>query len=954
MAYLLRYIGVALFLFIIFQNTKIHALDSAWLNGTSPSIGSYGPVQDSRPHPNKPCFKSSYKIRDFNIKSGTSEQSKEVCAVPTDYGSASVTSSDLKIETSKLSGELRGETGARLITIPIPNSPNMIIVGSGTYGSRYYLIKDILGNTDPKSQNDGSLQLWLKTGTQTLSLPTDASKQLELRDAKFSSNGDWMLADSPFFGMTRVNTKTGQGLTFGPPMRYNIGLNPSFITAISNDGNYAVMYEHTYEIFRFYDLSSCEQTPQSCRWIDLMPAVRPNKLWPSTLEFSTNTTIRFMSNGQLHTLTAGGQTESLINYLALGDSFASGEGAYNYKSSSDTKSPFNKCHVSLNAYSYQLMDLFNSSESVACSGAKQKDISSARYISPQSEGKLGASYDDEIYGNFLSGHRPQLRFVERIKPTVVTMSIGGNDIGFGKIITNCIMPGTCYASDQEKSDLAATIHAQRQPLSLLYRQIKEASATGSSIYIVGYPELVDPNGTCALNVRLNKDELKFANQVVASLNTVIKDSAADAGVHYIDVSKALYGYRLCETKSADVAVNGAMLGKDKTASLPLYPTDYQLDIYLSAHESYHPNQKGQRLIADAIRAYMHTKSNPPATSTTPLNSTIIPTKLVIFDDSVRQFVLYKANAFPVIAKGFSPGTTVQITANSFQIGNTVADQTGALRTDILLPQGLPVGLYNLRYSGKNTYGDEISSQRLVYVTDRAIDDKTSCDLFGLSNVDADKDSIDDACDGFIDEPLSVISLAQTSASSYNSTDMKKSLTVVVFGVIAVSQSTASAQSTLQTTSSSLQNQTRQTQNTASLQSQTGSVQQTDTQGVLAENSQRTLGVVSDPKQATPTAIVQPSNTLSTTQTSTEKKKSRGLTIPVFIALFIVFLIAAFTITKDPADARKPRKRKTTLKTEDLKIVEKNDQKITQELEAVKAKIVKKKKQSKKIRKKSRK
>jgi len=99
---------------------------------------------------------------------------------------------------------------------------------------------------------------------------------------------------------------------------------------------------------------------------------------------------------------------SSANYVALGDSYSSGVGAGSYTSSSGS------CDRSTNAYS-QLWANANSPASyvsVACSGATTSSVISSQLSA------LSAS------------------------TTLVSITVGGNDIGFSSVMETCVLDGS--------------------------------------------------------------------------------------------------------------------------------------------------------------------------------------------------------------------------------------------------------------------------------------------------------------------------------------------------------------------------------------------------------------------------------------------------------------------------------------------------------------------------------
>jgi GDSL-like Lipase/Acylhydrolase family len=853
---------------------------SPWLQNAQPSIVSHGETQ-KRPYQNKPCSTVSYTLRHPDPVHTQTQSKTQACVTGTSFGSASVTSSLIHLTGASLAGELRNHNDAPIRFLPIPNKGDVIGIGSGAYASSFTIVKDIQRNSISKKRGDGTFVTMLKPDTPTQVI----SRSYEFQEPRFSNNGQWLIADSPFHGMTRVNTDTGEINSFGPILPYNTGLVPRYVSAISDTGRYAIIYEHTYQIFRLYDLTAC--TPV-CRYYDLQAQFENNSLWPWSLDFSSETTVRFVSKNQLYTLTAPGKTESLIDYMAIGDSFASGEGAHDYLAYTDVQSPFNKCHLSRLAYPYLLTDIFTSIESVACSGAKVSDLLSTR----QAEGKQNSEYDEAIYSQPLVGYRPQINFIDRYKPKNVTVSAGGNDIGFAKIISTCIQPGSCFTEEPEQKALSALIHQQQEKLTLLYEKVKTSAATGAHVYALGYPKIVAEQGECALNVRFDAHERTLANQIVQTLNATILSATSQAGVEFINLDDALVGHRLCEAGASDIAVNGVTLGDDLTTSLPLIPTEHQLEIFLTGRESYHPNGLGHRLLAQAIRNHIQNKLSPS----------------------------------PAIVQTLpAPNATTPVMQLTAQAHNT---------TGTLVP-----GLNIIYGNDLNAYGEAILSAKQILSYD-AQNVFNACSLSRPTDAtDSDRDTIIDACDGHINTVIPVNvdqNLSEIDTSSYNGSHMKPLLPVLAVVASLVTPTTVQAQSNLQPGTTNLQNQTQQTQNTGSLQTKTGNVQTSGDQSSLQDKSLQPLGVVSDPKQQTSGSVVQPSSDLSTDKPEEQPQNSSSLAIPVIGVVAITLLIAYFTITRDPSNYRTKTQRNETVEI---------DKKAEEEIKTAKTKQVNKKKKT---------
>lgn len=117
------------------------------------------------------------------------------------------------------------------------------------------------------------------------------------------------------------------------------------------------------------------------------------------------------------------------NYVALGDSYASGEGSNssggNYlfpkRNPYIGQSNTDGCHRSPNAFSLTLQRQFSfhgTSSFVACSGATSDDLRTGRY---HEKAQIG-------------GTNPRLN----AHTSAVTLSIGGDDLHFSKVMTACV------------------------------------------------------------------------------------------------------------------------------------------------------------------------------------------------------------------------------------------------------------------------------------------------------------------------------------------------------------------------------------------------------------------------------------------------------------------------------------------------------------------------------------
>ena len=219
-------------------------------------------------------------------------------------------------------------------------------------------------------------------------------------------------------------------------------------------------------------------------------------------------------------------------YVALGDSYASGVGTGSYTLSSS-------CKRSVYAYPYLVAQQRpgTSLVFVACSGATTADVTASQLPSVD-----GAT-------------------------TMVTITVGGNDIHFADLIYQCTLSDCSATLDSTRNSLDATLDTR---LDNLYAAIKR-QAPAAKIVVVGYP-LIFNGSSCLGNLGISATERTKANQLATALDGVIKTRAGMAGLVYESALGPFGSHPVC---SASPWING----------LNLFATT----------ESYHPNRNGQSL-----------------------------------------------------------------------------------------------------------------------------------------------------------------------------------------------------------------------------------------------------------------------------------------------------------------------------------------------------------------------
>jgi len=320
---------------------------------------------------------------------------------------------------------------------------------------------------------------------------------------------------------------------------------------------------------------------------------------------------------------------STAEYVALGDSYSSGEGNPSYDQGTDV--PTDKCHRSPEAYPNLLTEHatgwdLGPEDFVACSGSTIQNV---------------------VYGQTSQAHREGAQLDKLSSSTgKVTISIGGNDVDFTNVVEDCIYgvnasflgvngsrdcADKIYAGDNSTNGMTLAeyedqlisrlgqdvpcITPQGDPpaqcsgpvpsLAHLYELIQR-DAPKASIYVLLYPHLFNDEpgpSQCDIygfgvgysrigaHVFISQKNQQFINGGVDQLDAEIiaqaeQAQAAGVNVTYVD-PRLLYdgggqGHGVC---SDHPWINGLHLETDGNP----------------AAESFHPNPAGQAAFAEAIQ-----------------------------------------------------------------------------------------------------------------------------------------------------------------------------------------------------------------------------------------------------------------------------------------------------------------------------------------------------------------
>jgi lysophospholipase L1-like esterase len=219
-------------------------------------------------------------------------------------------------------------------------------------------------------------------------------------------------------------------------------------------------------------------------------------------------------------------------YVALGDSFSSGVGTGSYTLSAS-------CRRGVYAYPWLISQQRpnTSLTFVACSGAATSD--------------LMASQIQSVTGD----------------TDIVSVTIGGNDIGFAALILQCTLADCSAALDNTRSTLGSFLTSR---LDTVYAAI-ESRAPTASVVVLGYPRMFSSIG-CFGTFGISSTERTKANQLADALDQLIGARATSFGFTYKSAIAPFMGHAVC---SFSPWLNGLNL--------------------FNTMESYHPNRNGNSL-----------------------------------------------------------------------------------------------------------------------------------------------------------------------------------------------------------------------------------------------------------------------------------------------------------------------------------------------------------------------
>ncbi len=268
-------------------------------------------------------------------------------------------------------------------------------------------------------------------------------------------------------------------------------------------------------------------------------------------------------------------------YVALGDSYQSGEGTFDYVSGTNS-SGVNMCHRSPSAYAGLLVSsgvVQLNLDFRACSGAT---------IATMVTGKTSTSGPPWNEG---SAQVSSLGITTKL----VTVGIVGNDLQFGTTVHDCVVntiTGSAVPifSTSCQQNQGADVNARLTSLKSgpihdnlldVYRVIR-AKAPYARVIVVSYPHFFPKTGAANCGWVLRRSDQAWFNNGIDRADTIIGQIAREAGFEYVNMNTSNAGHEQCTDQEA---MNG------------ITP-----NLAVAGPESFHPNKLGHQLMETRLAA----------------------------------------------------------------------------------------------------------------------------------------------------------------------------------------------------------------------------------------------------------------------------------------------------------------------------------------------------------------
>jgi hypothetical protein len=217
------------------------------------------------------------------------------------------------------------------------------------------------------------------------------------------------------------------------------------------------------------------------------------------------------------------------NYVGLGDSYAAGPLIPNQLSPLGClKSDHNFAHLTASSLGLSLTD-------VSCSGATTVDMTQTQNVE-------------------LGSNPPQFNALNAATNDV-SITIGGNDIGFSEVAESCITLNPFATPCKNKYDaggkdqLAERIAAAAPKVAAVIQGI-HSRAPNARVFVLDYPAIFPPTGSgCWPQLPIGFGDVPYLRSTQQGLNQMIAAQAAANGATLVSWAAASVGHDACKSQS---------------------------------------------------------------------------------------------------------------------------------------------------------------------------------------------------------------------------------------------------------------------------------------------------------------------------------------------------------------------------------------------------------------------
>lgn len=185
--------------------------------------------------------------------------------------------------------------------------------------------------------------------------------------------------------------------------------------------------------------------------------------------------------------------------------------------------------------------------------------------------------------------------------TLVTLTVGGNDVGFASVVARCSTLGLmhpagtpcrdAYVTEAGDDELGQRIAATEPKVTGVLRLVHRR-APHARVLLVGYPRLIpDDHRGCRPRELFADADLPYLDRFENRLNAMLRRAAADGGAVFVDNHRAGATHDLCRPA-------GVRWAEAIVPTSPALP--------------FHPNALGERAMAGAVLRALRGHPEQPA------------------------------------------------------------------------------------------------------------------------------------------------------------------------------------------------------------------------------------------------------------------------------------------------------------------------------------------------------